>query len=175
MGRHYKYCLAITLVLFLAGCCAKFDDLSANARYNVGDTFTTSNTEIKVEKFQYGNGQWSSDGYAEVDQNNYAQGSDYALRANNANLNFMFAYPKSRIALRFADLGGNTNIRINGVHKSVNDILALNNTNIGGVSINIVATQQGTSNWIGSMILEGEITDFAIGGQELWIDTVCPK
>jgi len=43
---------------------------------------------------------------------------------------------------------------------------------IGGVQVTINAIQQG-ANWYGKMTLDGNINEFVIGGQELWIDNIC--
>jgi hypothetical protein len=172
MKTGIKSVIAIMAVVFLAGCCLRFSDLTANTQYHVGDEFATSGTTVKVEQFQWGNGIWNAGGFAEVDGNNYAQGSGNAARAGGVNLNFKFNYPADSITLKFGELGGNNNIRINGEFKNVRDFIDINNTTIGGVLVKVSAVQQG-SNWYGSIELDGNIDDFAIGGQELWLDDVC--
>jgi len=127
---------------------------------------------VKVEKFQWANGNWTTSGYAKVDIRNYAGGDGNDINSNNANLHFLFDYPVKKITLKFADFGGNSNIRINNTFKNIRRMIDLNNTVIDGVSINIVATHQG-NNFVGMITFEGEIHDFAIGGQELWLDDVC--
>jgi hypothetical protein len=41
------------------------------------------------------------------------------------------------------------------------------------VNVTVNASQQG-SNWYGIFILDGNIKEFSIGGQELWLDEICP-
>lgn len=169
-----KICIAVTSIMLISGCCAKFNDVADGTRYNVGQTFTSSNIDVKVEQFQWGNGNWTSQGYVEGDATNYAMGTGNAIRCNNANLNFQFSYPVNKIHLKFADLGGNSNISVNGDFRNIARIQLLNGQVIGSATVSVSAVQQG-NNWIGSMDVVGNITSFSIGGQELWLDDVCAK
>lgn len=57
--------------------------------------------------------------------------------------------------------------------QNVANLVDLNGSSISGVQITVNANQQG-NNWYGTMDLDGTINDFTIGGQELWLDDVCP-
>jgi hypothetical protein len=166
--------LVTTAIVFLSGCCVKFSNLTPGETYNVGDTIATSPADIVVEQFQWSNGTWTTSGSAMVDDRNYGQGSGNDLNANNVNLNFQFDYPVNKITLKFGELGGNNNIRVNGAFQNVANLVDLNGNSIGGVQITVNANQQG-NNWYGSMELDGTINEFAIGGQELWLDDVCTE
>jgi len=161
------------LVTFIPGCCClRFSDLTPGATYNVGDMITTSGTDIAVEQFQWGDGNWTSSGSAKVDTRNYSKGSGNDLTPGNVNLRFLFDYPVDKITLKFGDLGGNSNIKVNDDFRNVPDLVSLNGTMLGGVQVTMNAVQQG-SNWYGKMTLDGNINNFSIGGQELYIDDVC--
>ena len=166
--------LVTTAIVFLSGCCVKFSNSTPGDTYSVGDTITTSQADIIVEQFQWSNGTWTTSGSAKVDDRNYGQGSGNDLNANNVNLNFQFDYPVDKITLKFGELGGNNNIRVNGAFQNVPNLVALNGNSINGVQITVNASQQG-NNWYGTMELEGAIDEFTIGGQELWLDDVCPE
>ena len=166
--------LVTTAIVFLSGCCVKFSNLTSGDTHSVGDTITTSQADIIVEQFQWSNGTWTTTGHAKVDDRNYGQGSGNDLNANNVNLNFQFDYPVDKITLKFGELGGNNNIRVNGGFQNVPNLVALNGNSINGVQITVNANQQG-NNWYGTMELDGTINEFAIGGQELWLDDVCPE
>ena len=99
-------------------------------------------------------------------------GSGNEINCNNVNLHFLFDYPRGKVTLQFGDLGGNTNLEINGDFQNVSRTYLLDNATVGGVEITIDAVQSG-NNWIGTMTLEGEINDFKIGGQELYLDKIC--
>ena len=109
-----------------------------------------------------------------VDSTNHAQGTGLNMNARNANLNFQFNYPLSEVILKFAELGGNINLRVNNDFRNVNNLIDENGSTIGGVNVTVTAVQQG-NNWYGEMSLNGAINDFAIGGQELWLDDVCKE
>ena len=166
--------LSITLILILnlAGCCLNFTDMTPADVYQVGDTITTSGTNIVVEKFQWSNDIWTSSGTVKVDTSNHARGSGIDINSRNANLHFQFNYPLNEITFKFGELGGNINITVNDDFRNIQDIVSLNGTMIGGVQVTITSYQQG-NNWYGEMILTGTINDFIIGGQELWLYYIC--
>lgn len=163
---------ALALGVLVAGCCMQFSDVNVGDTYQVGDSFVDKNTTVEVEQFQWSNGNWSQDGFAKVTNSNYTSGSGNEMNTNNTNLHFLFDYPREKITLLFADLGGNSNIEVNGNFQNVNGIELLDGTTVGGVSITVDAVTNG-NNWVGKLELEGNIEDFKIGGQELWIDKVC--
>jgi hypothetical protein len=166
--------LIVVLLAFASGCCLRFSDLPAGARYKVGDVISTSGTKIVVEKFQRADNQWTDQGEAKVDTRSFAKGSGQDLNAGNVNLHFRFNYPLKRVSVRFGELGGNNNIQVNTVFKNVANLVDLNSSVIGGVRVTVNASQQG-ANWYGTLQLDGAISDFLIGGQELWLDDVCSK
>ena len=160
------------LVTVISGCCVRFSDQTPGATYNVGDMITASGTDIAVEQFEWGDGNWTSSGSANVDTRNYSQGSGNDLNARNVNLRFLFDYPIDKITLKFGELGGNNNIKVNDDFQNVRDLVSLNGTMLGGVQVTVNAIQQG-NNWYGKMTLDGNINNFSIGGQELYLDDVC--
>jgi hypothetical protein len=152
--------------------CDSFETLKVGDRFNVGETASASELDISVGQFQWGDGIWTSSGHAEIDGNNYTNGSGRSIRANNVNLEFQHIYPVTEIRLQFAELGGNNNITVNDVFSNVGDIVDLDGTYLGGVELTVDASQSGY-NWIGQLTLRGNISSFSIGGQELWIDDYC--
>lgn len=166
----------ISTTILIPGCsnttCVNFSNQTQDTRFNVGDIITASGINIDVEEFQWGNGTWTSSGYAKISTQNYAPGSGYEINSNNANLHFQLAYPVEEITLNFGELGGNINIQINEIFQNIPDLIDINNMSIGGVNITVNAIQEG-NNWYGTMLLQGVISNFSIGGQELWLDDIC--
>ena len=160
---------ATAVGILLPGCCLKFNDLPPGTNYNVGSTISTGSKAVKVEEFQQGN----TTGHATVDSSIRAGGSGYELRANNVNFNFQLNYPLSKLTFKFADFGGNENIQVNNDFRNVQNFLGLNNTTIGGVQVTVTAVQQ-VGSIRGEVVLQGPISGFSVGGQEFWIDEVCP-
>ena len=152
--------------------CVDFDDLTAGQNVAAGTAFSSRNTVIALEPFQRGNGTWTGGNHARVDNRQYAGGSNLDINANNVNLHFLPDCPVDRVTLRFGELGGNNNLRINGQFSNIANLVTVNGTTLGGVQISVTANQQG-NNWYGTMSFDGQISDFAIGGQELWLDDVC--
>ena len=152
--------------------CNSFEMLKVGDKFNVGATISTPNLGSLVEQFQWSNGNWTTSGYAEIDNNNYTSGAGRSIRTNNVNLNFQHDFPVTEIKLKMAELGGNNNIKVNGVFQNIENLVSLNGTVVSGVQITVNASQSG-NNWIGEIVLRGNITSFSIGGQELWIDDYC--
>lgn len=165
--------LAALMIALVSGCCVKFEDAAPGTQYAVGQTLYTSGTNLSVEPFQWSNMNWTSGGHAKVDNKGYARGSGNDINANNVNLRFKFDYPLKKISLKFGELGGNNNMLVNGDFRNVGNLVTLNGATVGGVAITVNATQQG-ANWYGVIVLDGAIREFSIGGQELWLDDVCP-
>ena len=155
-----------------SGGCVDFEDPLLGTTFNVGDKFTDSGATITVQSFQWSNSKWTTDGYAEIENNGNAGGSGQEIRVNNVNLGFDFGSPCEGLSLLFGEYGGNLNIEINGDFRNFKDFIEINGLNIGGVNV-LVA--DGFGNDKGNLELSGTINSFVIGGQELCIDDVCPR
>lgn len=160
--------------------CIDFESLSLGKVYHVGDTFTDSGATITVLLFQWGNASWTSGGYAKVVDQSRAGHSGMEVNTNNVNLGFKFSSTLKGLSINFGEYGGNLNIQINDEFKNFQDFDDINGTTIGGVSVSVI---DGDGNNKGRLILSGEMDtfnfqekkfNFLIGGQELWIDHVCP-
>lgn len=113
---------------------------------------------------------WITDGHVKVDSNNVGAGNN--IRLFNINLHLNLGQPISKVSFDFAELGGVNKIIINGVAYNFSDFPELQNTIIDSVGFSINATQQ-RNNWKGIFKAKGKIENFAIGGQELWLDNFC--
>jgi hypothetical protein len=129
---------------------------------------------MKVGPFQWLNGIYTSNGYAEVDGGGLAGGSGQDLRLNNATVSFDFGGPVNSIKCAVGEYGGNINLEVNGQLWNFDDFSKLPGTSIGAVSVTSTVTPTTfPTGEIGSLTLTGTITSFSIGGQELWVDDVC--
>jgi len=145
-----------------------FDDLIDETIYNVGDSFVSSGVSMTVEEFQWSNGTWYFDGYVPVGDELWAGGSGNELEwINNANVDFNFGGPVSDITFQFMDGGGNLNIEINNDFRNISDLGDIDGLIVGGTSVVLV----GTTN-LGTLHINGAVTSFSVGGQELNIDNV---
>jgi subtilisin family serine protease len=152
--------------------CLDFEDLALGTRYHFGDVFTTSGVPITVTQFVWGNGIATTTGSPQVVALGRAGGSGNEIGANNSNLDFNFGGSIDQLSLLFGEYGGNLNIDINGDFRNFGNFADINGQTIGGVTVSVV---NGLGNDKGSLTLSGAISSFALGGQELWIDNVCPS
>ncbi len=152
--------------------CVAFEGLTLGDSYRVPDRFVDSDVEITVRAFQWGNGEWTTDGFSEVDDQGLAGGSGQEMLINNVNLDFDFCCVlEEGLTLRFGEYGGNLNIEINGIFKNFENFADIEGANFDGVTVTVI---DGLGDDMGTLTLKGEVWSFAIGGQELWIDDICP-
>lgn len=153
--------------------CVDFEDLASGTMITVPNSFTTAGYSIQTRDFVWGNGTATPSGFAEVSAGGSAGGSGNELQVNNINLVFKFDTPMNSLKLLFGEYGGNLNIEINGDFVNFEDFAAINGATIGGVGVSVPSG--GLGNDMGTLELSGSIETFLIGGQELFIDDVCPQ
>jgi hypothetical protein len=100
-----------------------------------------------------------------------------ALHLNNITLEFGFAqlnFQPSSVRFLYLDLGGIENLGVNGGAVFVGEFSTAPNPapNIS-LTVTTTVTTPSPTGKRGSVEVKGPITSLAIGGQELWIDTVC--
>jgi len=156
---------------FLPTPCVKFEDVPPMALFTVGDSFPSAGTVINMRDFQWTGGIWTSTGNAQIQSGGFAGGSGQDVAVNNVNLEFIFGHPVPGLGFNFGEYGGNLNIEINGDFRNFQNFVDINGLNIGGVNVAVV---NGLGNDTGHVQLNGVINTFFVGGQELWIDDVCP-
>lgn len=146
--------------------------------FTVGDTFAVfdrveleNGVILSFEPFIWGDGTPTAGGYAEIQDDKLAGGSGKDLLLNNINVRFDFPCMIKGLSLYYGAYGGNLNIEINGDFVNFNDFADIDGTTIDDVFVTVNDLGGG----LGILTLEGEIFSFSIGGQELWIDVVCPE
>lgn len=165
--------LIISLSIFCTQCkgpkieeppCVTFDEIEIDSTLIDGGTFLVTGLIARTD-------DWPTDGYVKVDSNNYV-GTGQNIRIFNINLHKDLIEPISRFSFDFAELGGVNKIMVNGTFHNFADFPELQNIVIDQVGFSVNATQFG-NNWVGDITARGPIENFAIGGQELWIDNLC--
>jgi hypothetical protein len=139
-----------------------FEDLVVGTSYVHDDVFVSGGVPITVATYYWPNGDPYDGGFSEVDNFGNAGGTGNELEVNNVNLAFDFGVELSNMSLLYGYFGGNVNFEVNGDFYNLDDFSQLPAT-VGGVDVTVTA---------GSISLVGSINQFAIGGQELWIDDV---
>ena len=177
----FRRLLLFVLLLALAGSlradtsfggvpCVDFDRLTPGTIYTVGNIFLAEGITVTAQPFQWAGGVWTSGGFSRVETFQLAGGSKWDLQVNNINLDFTIPMPINGMNFRYGEYGGNLNLEVNGAFLNFNDFIDLHGTSLGGATITVIADPSG----LGWVRLDGVITQFTVGGQELWIDDLCP-
>lgn len=151
--------------------CVDFEDVDLGATFGVGDSFVTSGATVRGQTFFWSNGDATDDGFARIEDNGNAGGSGQDVQVNNINLAFDFGVTLVGLTVQYGEFGGNLNLEVNGDLRNFQDFPDVDGEEIGGVSISVAVDDDGEH---GTLTLRGDIESFAIGGQELWIDDICP-
>ncbi len=100
-----------------------------------------------------------------------------SLRTNNINLLFDFtnlAFTATKVTISYLDLGGNENLAPNPGGIYVGELSTappvINGANVSVSSVSIPGGKRGVVT-----ITAANVAEVLIGGQELWIDSVCAK
>jgi hypothetical protein len=145
-----------------------FEDLPVGATTTCGDPALISRgVPVVAETFFYFGGG-STCNQVLVDFNNVNGTRDLLL--GNVNARFLFPGPLESASVQYAWFGGNLNLRVNGQLRNVNDPNNLAGV-IGLAALGQVQVQVNADRIILTS-LTGAIFDFAIGGQEFFIDDV---
>ena len=152
--------------------CVDFEDLTPGSTYLVDDSFVDSGILVNVAPFVWSDGTVFTDGVATVSTAGLAGGSGLEINTNNVNLAFQFMYPLKGLSFDFGEYGGNVNIEVNGDFRNIQNFANINGLVVGGVPVVVI---DGLGNDQGKVFLLGPVSSFAVGGQELWLDNICPE
>ena len=150
--------------------CATFEGQTVGAQVVSGDTLIDNGIPIAIGDFNAGRVITSN--FGRIDDGLMAGGLGLDIEVNNVTLAFGFPYPLEGVTLTFGDYGGTINLVIDGELLIRGSVAALAGTSASGVLIEV---EQFDPSPTGTVALSGDIDEFGIGGQELWIDEVCPQ
>ncbi len=155
-----------------AAICADFDDLVGGTKYYVGDTFVTQGYQAKCKEFFYLPSGSTVDGVATVTVGGDAGGSGFDLNLGNINVDIDIAgdAPPECVSFRYGEYGGNINLEVNGDFKNFENFPDIDGTVVGGVAVKVIPL----GGYKGVVELHGTVNQLALGGQEFYIDDVCP-
>lgn len=152
--------------------CVDFETLGPGSMYGSGINspgdviFTQNNIPVMVDEFYYVGGG-STFGFAEVTTGS-GIGTGQDMQESNINLVFDFTEIgmfSEIVTFDFADYGGHENIAINGGTVYTGE---LSSASIPGYSISVNMTGN-----IGQCVIQGNVEQLLIGGQEFFVDNVC--
>ncbi|WP_437668872.1 hypothetical protein [Sorangium sp. So ce131] len=160
-----------------ASACHDFSGLAAGTTFGVGAVVPALNATAAFTPFEFPGGGWTFGGFAEIVASNNAAGSPaQELEENNINLALVFNTPSDWVRFRYADLGGNVNLAVNGDFVNVPNLSALNGVVLGGalIDVNFVVGAGIERGRVTITPLAGAvITDVRVGGQEFYLDDLC--
>ncbi len=108
-------------------------------------------------------------GVAIVQEGGGACAGGHELRVDNVNLRFDFDGPVERLSIQYGEYGGSVNLQLNGVCLTLGDFREA----IGPYpDAYVFAELYPGMGGCGRVVVNGKIDDFAIGGQELVIDSI---
>lgn len=155
--------------------CVKFDLFAAGTTFTA--TFVANGVTIDVLPFYYTVGfpcaGPTTFGFAQVNNSGHVPGGSppRELQVNNVRLEFhmldFVGAPIVKLKLKYGEYGGQVDLSINGDCYVLNDFTDL------PIGIYAGVKYKRTANKIVLVSKTSTIDEFAIGGQELWIDDVC--
>jgi hypothetical protein len=171
-----------TAVLLAAGTAAAaiahydIESLPNGSTYVLFDTVVASDATMELRRFRWSDGTWFGGGEATVVTSNLAGGStDQELNLNNIMVRVIPDVPAEGATYRYADLGGNVNLGVNGDHRNVEQMITLDGTVVGNCDITVTETAiaGGVRGEVTITPQDGFAIDmFGFGGQEFYIDDV---
>jgi hypothetical protein len=113
----------------------------------------------------------TQEGSAAIRTNGQAGHTGNEFAVNNILLKFIptESFPNG-VSILFGEYGGNVNLEVNGELANVSNFSELSGTSLGGAHILVTG---GTGQGLGELHIIGELKEFGIGGQELFIDHLC--
>jgi len=151
----------------------KFDMLPVGTTYAPPTpgyaTFVTDGIPAAVGAYHASTGAVFSNA-AFVENLGKAFGAGGEIHLSNVEMKLGLTPTATTCVLKYGYYGGEVSLRINGSARVYGDVLALNGTTPGGASIAVSKTASGTGFYAGQISMSGSISNFAIGGQELWVD-----
>lgn len=148
---------------------ADFDDLTEGISYRVGEIFETQGYQVTCREFYFPDGNVSEGGYVGVYRTTLSGGTSLGLQFTSANAEFDFGEPVSGVSFLFGEYGSNINLQVNGDLRNVEDFVDVNGLTVGRCLVTVTGDQNRDT---GKVLIQGEVDQFMLGGQELVIDDV---
>lgn len=159
-----------------AASCLRMEGPPPGSAAGVGPLLVLADGNVGLRPFQWSSGVWTAAGISTIVVSNYAAGSPVQENnLNNINLNVRPIPAVATAKFRYADFGGNVNLRVNGVQSNTAD-LSGSPAMLGGVNVTVTRINLFGYHF-GAVTLTAPagaaINQFAVGGQEFFVDDVC--
>ncbi|MCA9729008.1 MAG: hypothetical protein KC729_15050 [Candidatus Eisenbacteria bacterium] len=151
-----------------------YEDQTLGTQYFVSDVFTSGSATHTMRRFSPPGADCSvltAGGVATIGNGDASCQASKEIQLNNIMDDIDFGEQITWLALAYGEYGGNVNLRINGECRNSDNLSDFNGDLIGGVYV--WAVDYGTPGQsCGTLYAVGNITEFAIGGQEFFIDNI---
>jgi len=157
-----------------SGTCLDFEALPPSGTWTLGTGFTEDGVEVECDLLFDSAGQLVSiDPLLRVDNRQLAGHLGNDLRMINAFADFDFGQScVTNLSLHFGDYGSIVSVSVNGDTEVVQDLSGLDGASIGGTTLSVIGLPV-SGGQSGLLSVEGNVTRFAIGGQNLFVDRIC--
>ncbi|MEL6655103.1 MAG: hypothetical protein AAFY48_11570 [Bacteroidota bacterium] len=147
-----------------------FEDHAPGTNHPNGTSFTTQGQKYDVLDFTWSNGGITSSGMVMIRDTKCLNPGGVEAQLNNVNIKAdLPAEGVSCISFKAVNKGGNLNLTINNQFLNFSEASDIDGTMQGGVMIEA----SGANDVAGLWKFTGNITDFQVGGQELFVDDWC--
>lgn len=158
--------------------CIDFEAQTLDSSYAVGSEFTDNNVVVGFKEFFEVAGQPITSGSAAIIDIDSGDDVNKALGFSQINGGSTFSEPLEGLSLFYLDTHPDNittyeNLEVNGERAIVTSFRELSPT-LGGVTVE-VNQQDAISVSVGTLHLRGAISQIAIGGEDLWVDLICPS
>jgi hypothetical protein len=164
--------------------CESFSSVPIGSRIVVGPSpasgLSLPTMTINGHPFQNRSGGINANGFAEVRSQGRAGGSGNELAINNitTSIDVGSGIIIQRLKLGFGEFGGSLNLWINDDFRNFGNFADINGALVGGLQVRVLSggggQDQGQVEFVGGMRGQRSgLGQFALGGQELWIDDIC--
>ena len=158
--------------------CITFEDLATDTSFAQGASVTTGGYTVDLQPFTYASGDTATTGRLTV-RNDTLKPFHLGNKAfmNNVVISPQFSSPEDTLSFVYENFGGNLNLRVNGdLRYDLSDFASLNGQTVGGTQVFVNSTPTDPGGYgAGVVTLVGTINDLGIGGQELYVDDICPR
>lgn len=151
--------------------CVNFEALAEYTRFEIGQNVMAGGVVFSTSAFYFIDGEEFSDGSADVYESYITQKPSLFL--SNISVGYDFASYESIpecVSIFYEASGGNKNLEVNGVLFNKDEMNEFDGLNAGDVLIRVIERDD----YYGVIQLQGPVSSFKIGGQEVALLEICP-
>lgn len=157
--------------------CVDFEAQTLDSTKMVGDSLIDNGVTLSLGEYFFASAGSTVTGSTTIFDDGSAGGFGQDVNTNNINMSFSFPYPLERLSFEYGDYGGSVNLELSGKREVMSGgMTAFDGETIVDSVVTVTADRDvtGAPLQTGTVTISGPITSFAVGGQEFFIDSICP-